>query len=196
MKRISSLFFALSLGIALGIGTPTLSSAKTGGPFILMDHNNNTVTDKSFRGKYMLMLFGYTFCPDICPTGMQELASVMDLLGDDAKQFQPIFITVDPERDTIEVMRDYVQAFDDRIIGLIGSKSAIASMAKKYRVKFARVEETPGTPGYTMDHGASLILMDPEGNYIRRFGYGTSAEKIVNFLKNELNNRLMNGPSQ
>ncbi len=182
MKRISVMLWAMMLAFAINTSAPSVASAETGGRFIMKDHNGKIVTDFDFRGKFLLMLFGYTFCPDICPTGMQELADVMKGLGKKATDVQPLFITVDPERDTAEVMREYVQAFDDRIIGLTGSKASIASITKKYRVKFAKVEEKPGDPDYTMDHSASIILMGPQGEYIRRFGYGTPAAQIVKFL--------------
>lgn len=183
MKHFLSVVFALALALAVTTSTPSSASAETGGRFILLDHNKKIVTDLDFQGKYLLMLFGYTFCPDICPTGMQELAEVMELLGPDAKKVQPLFISVDPERDTPRVLREYVNAFDERIIGLTGSKASIDSITKKYRVKFARVEDKPGDPDYTMDHTASVILMDKQGKYIRRFGYGTPAAQIVKALK-------------
>ncbi len=186
MKYVLSAIFSLALAITLNFAAPATASAETGGRFIMMDHNGRVVTDADYQGKYLLMLFGYTFCPDICPTGLQEMAEVMEQLGEDAKQVQPFFITVDPERDTVKVMREYVNAFDDRIVGLTGSKASIASITKKYRIKFAKVEEKPGDPDYTMDHTASMILMDRNNQYIRRFGYGTPAAQIVKAIREQL----------
>ncbi len=154
-----------------------------GGRFILKSHTGKITTDQDFRGKFMLVFFGYTFCPDICPTSMLEVAETMKLLGDDAKDVQPLFITIDPERDTVPVLRDFVANFDDRIIGLTGSKVAIESIAGKYRVKYARVAENKDTPDYTMDHTAAIMLMGPQGEYITRFGYGTPADKIAKTIK-------------
>ena len=186
MKYILSALFSLLLALAANTAPASTASAETGGRFILMDHNRQIVTDFDYQGKYLLMLFGYTFCPDICPTGLQEMADVLEQLGKDANEVTALFITVDPERDTPRVMREYVKAFDDRIIGLTGSKEAIASITKKYRVKYAKVEEKPGDPDYTMDHSASMILMDRKGKYIRRFGYGTPAAQIVKAIRQQL----------
>ncbi len=185
MKPVLSALFSLALILAVNTA-PGAASAETGGRFILMDHNQRIVTDFDYQGKYLLMLFGYTFCPDICPTGLQEMADVLEQLGKDATEVTALFITVDPERDTPKVMREYVKAFDERIIGLTGSKVAIESITRKYRVKYAKVEEKPGDPDYTMDHSASMILMDRKGKYIRRFGYGTPAAQIVKAIREQL----------
>jgi protein SCO1 len=134
-----------------------------GGQFTLVDHTGTTVTDETYRGKWLVMFFGFTHCPDICPTTLSKIASMMELLGQDAEKVQPLFITVDPERDTIEVLRKYVAAFDRRIVGLTGSAEQIAAVAKSYDVIFQRSGD--GT-NYTIGHSTAIYLVDPNGNYV------------------------------
>lgn len=183
MKRIGFGWLAMGLICAIALGQPGEVKAETGGRFILVDTNRKVVTDSDFRGKFRLMFFGYTFCPDICPTGMQDVAEVLTLLGKDIVDVKALFISVDPERDTSQVLHDYIQNFDERIIGLTGSKAAIASITKKYRITFQKVEEKPGDPDYTIDHTASILLMDPAGKYVRRFGFGTPPADIVKAIR-------------
>lgn len=161
--------------------------ATIGGPFVLRDHLGRVVYDQDLRGKFMLVYFGYTFCPDVCPTTLQTVSQVLDLLGPpQAGKVWPLFITVDPERDTVKVLHDYVQAFDPRIIGLTGPVPYVESVIQKYRIKVARVP-TEGVPGgYTMDHTSSVILMDPYGEYVRRYPHGMPPEEIAADLKERL----------
>jgi protein SCO1/2 len=137
-----------------------------GGPFTLADDTGKQITDRDFRGKYMLVYFGYTFCPDVCPTTLNELAEALDQLGGKADRLQPIFITVDPKRDTPAVMKQYVAAFTPRLIGLTGSDEQIAKVAQEYRVYFAEHRTGPGPNDYTMDHSSVLYLMGPDGKFI------------------------------
>lgn len=191
MKRLG-LVAAVLAALA---GTPAVAQTQgeteevqgeVGGTFMLEDHRGRIVRDEMFAGKYMLIYFGYTFCPDVCPTGLQSLGEALDLLGEDAKEVQPLFITVDPERDTRKVMADYVQAFHPDILGLTGPRPFIDSVIAKYKVKVARVE-TPGMPGgYSVDHTASLFLMDRRGNYVRRFPHGTPPADIVGALRERI----------
>jgi protein SCO1/2 len=143
-------------------GTATL----IGGPFTLEDGNGKQVTDRDFRGKYMLVYFGYTFCPDVCPTTLNEMADALDRLGAKAQQLQPIFITVDPKRDTPAVMKQYVAAFSPRLIGLTGTDEQIANVAREYRVYYAEHRTGPGPNDYAMDHSSVLYLMGPDGKFI------------------------------
>lgn len=148
-----------------------------GGPFILMDHNGKTVTDDEYRGKAMLLTFGYTNCGDICPTMLQNMARVMDLLGDQAKEVQPLFITLDPSRDTPPKLRDYVAAFHPQLIGLTGPEPYVAAAARKYRIRY---EKVPGANGdYSIDHTAVVFLMGKDGNFLERFPHNTAPEKIA-----------------
>jgi protein SCO1/2 len=136
------------------------SQASLGGAFALVDGNGRQVTDQTFRGKWMMVFFGYTHCPDVCPTTLSDIAQALDQLGPLAGQIQPLFVTVDPERDDPATMRDYTQAFGTRILGLTGSPAQIAAIAKAYHVYYAKHPE--GT-GYSMDHSAIVYVMRPDG---------------------------------
>jgi protein SCO1/2 len=140
--------------------------AAIGGPFTLTNGAGKTVTDRDFRGKYMLVYFGYTFCPDVCPTTLNDVAQALDKLGPKANRLQPLFITVDPARDTPKVMRAYTAAFTPRLEGLTGTAAQIAAVAKEYRVYYARHQTGPNPGDYTMDHSSILYLMNPKGQFV------------------------------
>jgi protein SCO1 len=142
------------------------TASLVGGPFTLEDGNGKQVTDRDFRGKYLLVYFGYTFCPDVCPTTLTEAADALDRLGPKADRLQPLFITVDPKRDTPAVVKQYAAAFSPRLIGLTGSPEQIAQVAKEYRVYYAEHRTGPGPGDYTMDHSSILYLMGPDGRFI------------------------------
>jgi len=147
---------------------------------MLMDHNGKLVTEKDLQGKYQIIIFGYTFCPDVCPTSLQALTLALSRLGDKAQMIQPYFITVDPERDTVQVMHRYVGYFHDGLIGLTGSKSMIERVAKQFNVKYEKVLEPGMEPNmYIMDHTASAFLMAPDGSFITKFAYGISPQQLV-----------------
>lgn len=147
-------------------GEPAASAQPDiGGPFTLVNAAGDTVTDRGFRGKYMLIYFGYTFCPDVCPTTLTTLADALEKIGARADRVQPLFITVDPIRDTPAVLGQYTAAFGPRIIGLTGSDEQIASV-EKYRVYAAEHRTGPGPNDYTMDHSSILYLMGPDGHFI------------------------------
>ena len=185
LTLVSGLATIPSVSAAAGTTTDASSpQVTTGGRFILRDQNNRVVTDQDFAGKYMLVYFGYTYCPDICPTSLQIIGHAMDLLGKEGDVIQPVFITVDPERDTPSVLRDYVAAFHPRLIGLTGSKAAIQSVAKKYRVRFAKVAEKGAiNDDYLIDHTAAVFLMGPDGRYITRFTHNTTAKQMAKKLR-------------
>ncbi|HTI83176.1 MAG TPA: SCO family protein, partial [Acetobacteraceae bacterium] len=142
------------------------SASLVGGPFTLEDGTGKQVTDSDFRGKYMLVYFGYTFCPDVCPTTLNEVAEALDHLGAKANNLQPIFITVDPKRDTPAVVKQYTAAFSPRLIGLTGTPEQIANVAKAYRVYYAEHRTGTGPNDYSMDHSSILYLMGPDGKFI------------------------------
>jgi protein SCO1/2 len=181
---------ALYLAIGEKMLGPTLSSAPAssqgraliGGPFKLIDQNGATRTDKDFRGKYVLVYFGYTHCPDICPTELQAMADALAALGDDAKKVQPLFITVDPARDTPALLKTYVSNFDKRLIGLTGSAKAVAKAAKAYRVYYAK-RKGSGPDDYTMDHSSFIYLMGPDGLYRTHFSHGTPPAKMAERIR-------------
>lgn len=155
--------------------------APIGSRFILNTHDGRTVTDENFRGRHLLVFFGYTHCPDICPSSLLTVARVLELLGDDAKHVQPLFITVDPARDTQKVLAEFVPHFDARIVGLTGVDLMIERVAKGYRVKYARIDGHDGS--YSVDHTATMFHMGPAGEYIGRFPYETTPEKIADDLR-------------
>ncbi|WP_342640703.1 SCO family protein [Rhodoligotrophos ferricapiens] len=168
---------------------PTSQSSGTalvGGPFELTDQNGKRVTDRDFRGKFMLVYFGYTFCPDVCPTELQSMTAAVSELGEDAKRVQPIFITIDPERDTVEQMRTYVSNFGAGLIGLTGSTEDIVKAAQAYRIYFAKVKDESSSAEYLMDHTSLVFLMDEKGQFRRVFSYGTDAEMMAKGIREEL----------
>jgi len=150
--------------------------------FALTDHNGKPRTLADFKGKAVVMFFGYTQCPDVCPTTMAEMANVMKELGPQADKVQVLFVTVDPERDTPLILSQYVPAFDKRFLGLYGDAAATAKVAKEFKVFFQKVPgKTPGS--YTMDHTAGSYVFDPQG-HIRLFvRHGQGSEPIVHDLK-------------
>jgi protein SCO1/2 len=165
-------------------GQPVQSSgtALVGGPFSLLGTDGKTVTDADFRGRYMLIFFGFTHCPDICPAELQVIAQALDKLGDKGKKVVPVFVTLDPERDTPQVMGEYVKSFGPNFVGLTGTPEAIAAAAKAYRVAYAKVENKESAGDYSVDHSALAYLMDPEGKYVTHFTYGTSADEMAEKL--------------
>lgn len=157
----------------------SLGKAAVGGPFTLTDQTGRRVTDQDFRGKYMLVYFGFTFCPDVCPSGLQVMAAALDQLGPKAEQVVPIFITVDPERDTPEQLAQYVASFHPRLLGLTGSPEEIQSVAKAYRVYYRKVKDEKSTAEYTVDHTSIIYLMSPEGEFITHFTHATPASTMA-----------------
>jgi protein SCO1 len=164
----------------------TTGKALIGGPFTLIDQTGKTVTDKDFRGRYMLVFFGYTHCPDICPAELQVLAASLDELGPEAKKIVPIFISLDPERDTPQVMGDYVKNFGTSFVGLTGSPDQVAGAAKAYKVVYSKVPEGQSASNYSVDHSAFVYFMGPDGQYITHFPYGTSASQVADTLRRAL----------
>jgi len=169
-----------------GQGVATTGKALVGGPFTLVDTSGKTVTDKDFRGRYMLVFFGFTHCPDICPTELQVMDATMEALGADAKKVAPIFISVDPERDTPEVVGDYVKNFGDKIIGLTGSQEQVAGAAKAYRASYAKFKDKESATDYSIDHSTLVYFMGPDGEYITHFPFGTSADKMSEGIRRYL----------
>ena len=137
-----------------------------GGPFTLIDSDGHNVTDQKFRGKYMLVYFGYTTCPDVCPTTLADVSSALDAMGKQAAEVQPVFITVDPARDTPPIVGAYVANFGTRWVGLTGSPAQIADAAREYRVYYAQHRTGNGPFDYTMDHSSILYLVGPDGRFI------------------------------
>jgi protein SCO1/2 len=180
--------FAISLAIGLmgvlflvgGFRNSTPASS-IGGPFQLTDQTGATVTDKSLQGKPTLMFFGYTHCPDVCPTTLFEMSEVLRAMGPDASRVNAYFVTVDPERDTQPVMKDYLQSFDPHLKGLTGSPEAIAKVVKEYRVYAKKIPLKDGD--YTMDHTAAAYLLDREGRFVAPFNLKQTPQQAAADLK-------------
>lgn len=160
--------------------------AAIGGPFELVSGTGEIVTDKTFAGKPTVMFFGFTYCPDVCPTTLSELQGWMAELGPDAEKLNYAFVSVDPERDTPDVMRDYVWAFDNRITPLTGSKEQVDAMLKAYRVYAKRVPLDDGD--YTMDHSAAVYLMNENNEFVGTIAYGEAEETALAKLKRLIKN--------
>lgn len=157
-----------------------------GGPFELTDQTGRARTERDFRGELMLVYFGFTYCPDVCPADLQAIGLALDRLGADAASVQPLFITVDPERDTSKHLAQYVPLFHPRLIGLTGSLEAIRRAADAYKVYFVKVALGGDASNYTVDHTAFIYLMDRDGNYLGFFPPGTSADRMVEIIRPHL----------
>jgi cytochrome oxidase Cu insertion factor (SCO1/SenC/PrrC family) len=156
-----------------------------GGPFALTDQHGAAVTDASYRGRWMLVYFGYTFCPDVCPTELQTIAGALDKLGPQASQIAPLFVTVDPERDTAAALADYVKLFDDRIVGLTGTPDQIAAVARAYRVYYAKATSKDSST-YLMDHSSFMYLMGPDGKFRALFRQGMSPQALADAIHTQM----------
>jgi protein SCO1/2 len=178
--------YALLLNSSPGDRVQSSGKALVGGPFTLVDPTGKTVTDQDFRGRYMLIFFGFTHCPDICPAELQVMAAALDQLGPKAAKVVPIFITLDPERDTPEAVGAYVKNFGPNIVGLTGSMEAVAAAAKAYRVSFSKFQDQGNGKNYTIDHSALAYLMGTDGEYITHIPYGTSVAQMLDTLNRYL----------
>jgi protein SCO1/2 len=156
-----------------------------GGPFALTDQNGARRTEADFRGKLMLVYFGFTYCPDVCPTDLQQMGLAVDRLGSAGETVQPIFVTVDPERDTAAHLRDYLPLFHPRFVGLTGEPTAVQEAARAYRVYYKKVTWDDGSD-YTVDHSAFIYLMDRDGSYLGFFPPGTPAERLAETIRESL----------
>ena len=152
-----------------------------GGPFALVDHTGKPRTDADFRGKLLLIYFGYSYCPDVCPTDLQQIGLAIDALGRDGEAVQPLFITLDPERDSVAHLAEYVPLFHPRLIGLRGSAEETRKVADAYKVYYTKYP--PGSPDYVIDHSSFIYLVDQAGKYLGFFPPGTSADRMVEMLK-------------
>lgn len=168
----------------LGGLTSKPAVASIGGPFQLTDQTGQTVTEKSLVGRPTIVFFGYTHCPDVCPTTLYELSQMLQAMGKDAGRVNVYFITVDPERDTVPVMKDYVSSFDPHITGLTGSPKAVAKVMAEYRVFAKKVPIKGG--GYSMDHTALVYLMDRNGNFVAPFDMSRKPAQSAADLKRYL----------
>lgn len=157
-----------------------------GGAFTLKDQTGKIRTDADFRGQLMLVYFGFTYCPDICPTDLQAIGLAMDQLGADATNVQPVFVTLDPERDTVEHLAQYMPLFHPRLLGLTDSVDAVQKTADAYRVYYKRVVTGTKPDDYTVDHSAFIYLIGRDGKYLGFFPPGTDAAKMVEMIRPHL----------
>ncbi len=180
-------FFDIDPAEIIAKNEDAAGQAAIGGPFTLVDHKGRTVTEQDFRGRYMLVYFGYTFCPDVCPTTLSTIAEAMEILGEKADQIAPVFITVDPHRDTVEQLAAYVPFFDPRLVALTGTEDQIAEATQSFKVYYAKVEEDPDDPeSYLMDHSAQTYLMGPDGKFLTFFNHGADAQSMAEGLRRYL----------
>jgi protein SCO1/2 len=161
------------------VGQQVTGKALIGGAFTLTDNTGKRVTDQDFHGKYTLVFFGFTSCPDICPAGLQLIAGALQKLGTKAQLITPIFISVDPQRDTPEKLAAYVKNFDPRLVGLTGAPEEIAAVAKAYKVYYAKVPSKERPDDYTMDHTSIIYVMDPKGEFVTHFTPSTSVDDMA-----------------
>ena len=176
--------YALLTGAAhrpLGSGV-----ALVGGPFSLIDQDGRRVSEKDFLGKYMLVFFGYTYCPDVCPTELQVMTAALDQMGPEADRIQPVFVSIDPARDTPQVLKAYVANFGPRLVGLTGTAEEVAAIARAYRVYYAKAANSGSGTDYLMDHSSIIYLMGPDGRFLTHMAYTTDAAKLAAELKETL----------
>ena len=166
---------------------PGASRPVIGGPFALVDHDGKTVTERDFAGRSMLIYFGFTYCPDVCPNTLTVMGEALERLGDKAAAVVPVLITIDPERDTPEQLKEYVRHFHPRLVALTGSPEQVADVARKYRVYYAKVRpEGAGEQEYLMDHTSIIYLMGPDGQFRTHFSHGVDVDSMVRRLKDHL----------
>jgi protein SCO1 len=194
-QRLLALFAAFAAGLVLclglivfvdgrGVGTGAVRAAAIGGPFNLIDQDGRPFSAEDLKGKSFLVFFGFTHCPDVCPTTLFEISEIMRNLGPQADQTAALFISVDPERDTPQAMRDYLASFDPHVRGLTGDAAALAAVAKAYRVYYKKVPLEGGD--YTMDHSAVVYLMDKDGRFIAPFNMRRTADAAAAELRKHL----------
>ncbi len=193
MRRPLLIGLMAVLGILVGLAgyhvlqprslQPTPPSA-IGGPFQLVDVNGRAFTDRNLRGRPTLMYFGFTYCPEICPTSLAHITQWLQALGPDADRLNVVFVTVDPQRDTPAQLRLYLSNFDRRIIGLTGSEAAVAATAQAFRIYYRRVPLQGGA--YTMDHSTAVYLLDRQGRFVAPIRYGAASEEAVSAVRRQL----------
>jgi protein SCO1/2 len=189
----------LTLATLLGAPPPALAQSggpapasdplagRFGGPFSLVAQDGRRVTDADLRGRYLLITFGYTHCPDVCPTDLAVMAQAIDALGPAGERIQPVFVTVDPGRDTQQVLADYVASFHPRLLGLGGSEAEVAAVARAYKVHRLKVLTSPGqTEDYLVDHSSLTYLMGPDGGFLTLFPTGTTAGRMAAAIRTYL----------
>jgi protein SCO1/2 len=164
----------------------TSGTAAIGGPFTLVSTKGEMVTDQAYRGKWLLAFFGYTICPDACPTALNNISVALEKLGPDANKIQPVFITVDPRRDPREVMSEYLKSFDSRIVGLTGTQDQIEKVTKEYRVYVATQKPDADNDYYLVSHSAYIYLINPDGKFVNVIAGSEAGEDIATWLRKQM----------
>jgi protein SCO1/2 len=168
-------------------GSREATKIQIGGPFELVDHWGEKVSDADYKGEYTLIFFGYTFCPDVCPTTLSNISTMLDILGDEAATMNVLFITVDPERDRPEYLKEYLEYFHPAIVGLSGDPNQIKKVAKAYGVYYAKAQQEDSEPDdYFMDHTSLVFLMDRQGEYVAHFSHKTEPDIMAKKIKEHL----------
>lgn len=191
MLIVTAFFATLALGLGIvayvggrGVGGATVQAAAIGGPFRLIDQDGRPFSDQDLKGRSFLVFFGFTHCPDVCPTTLFDISEIMRRLGNDADRTAALFITVDPERDTQPALKDYMSSFDPHVRGLTGDQDMLAAVAKAYRVYYRKVPLEGDD--YTMDHTAIVYLMDKEGRFVSPFNMKRTADAAAADLRKHL----------
>jgi protein SCO1/2 len=197
-RRTARLLWLVAGGVALGllaIGATSYvmhldqkaenASVPIGGPFELVDQDGRVVTEQDFAGRLMLVYFGYTFCPDVCPTSLQTMSVALEQLGEDAEDVAFLFVTLDPKRDTVAQMKAYVGLLEPGPVGLTGTAEQVEAAAKEYRVYY-RVHDEGGEQDYLVDHSSFVYLMDREGRYLAHFGHAATPDQMVEEIRQAL----------
>lgn len=183
LVAVSAIGFGISR-VAFTPGGAPPGAVSIGGPFTLVDDQGQTRTDADFRGKLMFVYFGYTYCPDVCPTTLQTMGQALDTIGEDkASKVATLFVTVDPARDTPEHLKGYAEQFNPHMIGLTGSADQIAAAAQSYRVYYRKATDTKD---YLMDHSSIIYLMDRQGHYLTHFTGDATADQMAAALNKYL----------
>jgi protein SCO1/2 len=166
-----------------------VTNNKLGGDFILINQNNQKINSKDLRGKLLLIYFGFTFCPDICPTTLQVMGEVIDMLGEDGSNLVSLFVTLDPERDTPNQLKEYMEHFNPKIMALTGNVEEITDITAKYKVYSSKAEpESSDKENYLLNHSSFIYLIDKDGKYLSHFNPGIKAEKIVETILKHIRN--------
>ncbi len=182
---------ALVLTALVLLGEPRQQEQKSepitiGAPITLADQYGRSGGGDAMTGKFLLITFGYTFCPDVCPTILRDMSAAVDLLGEEGENVVPVFVTVDPERDTAERMKDYAAHFHPRLLAFTGTPEEIAATAGDFHIYYARSQVEIGPEDYLMDHTALVFLMAPDGSYITHFPYGITPENMMIVMEQRL----------
>lgn len=175
------------LSLPVGMTASAETTATTiGGDFALTDQHGKTVKNTDFRGRVMLVFFGFTHCPDVCPVTLSTLAKTLDALGDKSKHVAAIFITVDPKRDTVPVLKNFLAPFNGKIVGLTGTPESIKKVSDAYKIYFSENEASKKDGSYVVDHSTIVYMMGEDGTYLRHFSYDVGEQDLANAIKEYL----------